>query len=253
MTEYWKDRQAAVFQSLQNETAAEINKRMAKYYVQAEQHCINAIENLYFKLPEDATVNDLYKLDKYWQMEAQIQEELTRLGNNTNAALDKGFINHFNKVSNVVGAQLKTSFATIDKTVVRALVEEPWCADGLSYSARIWNNMALLKTTLDEELSKCVITGSSTISLTKVLEQRFGVARYNASRVARAEIAHVQNKAAQMRYKEAGVTQLEFYATEDERECEECGAMHGKIFSIDEDNIAPLHPFCRCTLLPVLE
>ncbi|MBQ0088111.1 MAG: minor capsid protein [Prevotellaceae bacterium] len=243
MTEYWKDRQAVALQSLSDKNAAAVNKQIVKYYKQAQRYCVNAIENLYMKLPENATLNDFYNLDRYWEMEANIQKELKYLGDRTADTLKRSLLKQFDITSDFVAAQLNTSFATINNTVVDALVSEVWCADGLSWSDRIWNNIGELQTTLNEELSKCVIAGSKTDDLRRQLQSRFGVSYSAADRVIRTEIAHVQTTAAQQRYKDAGITEVEFYASADERECDECGALHGKRFSVDTEGLVPLHPF----------
>ena len=69
-------------------------------------------------------------------------------------------------------------------------------------------------------------------------------------------MTHVQTEAAADRYKDAGVTEYEILVAEDERLCNECGAMHGKRFPITEKqpgiNAPPFHPNCRCTIIPVL-
>ena len=51
-------------------------------------------------------------------------------------------------------------------------------------------------------------------------------------------------------YQDAGVDTVMWITKEDERVCEECGPLHGKVFRIDE---APpkLHWGCRCRLIPV--
>lgn len=64
---------------------------------------------------------------------------------------------------------------------------------------------------------------------------------------------HYLNEASRKGYKDAGVQKVQFWAAEDERTCETCGAMHEKIYPIEKAPILPLHPHCRCTWLPVLE
>ena len=43
------------------------------------------------------------------------------------------------------------------------------------------------------------------------------------------------------------------WATElDERVCEECDALEGEVFLLDEAPACPMHPNCRCRLVPVM-
>lgn len=49
------------------------------------------------------------------------------------------------------------------------------------------------------------------------------------------------------------VTKVQWWAAEDERTCETCGANHEKEYDIDKAPILPCHPGCRCTWLPVID
>ena len=58
-------------------------------------------------------------------------------------------------------------------------------------------------------------------------------------------------------YKEAGVEYYEYLAVGDDRTSEECMDLNGKIFRLDEarvgENFPPMHPNCRCTIIPVMD
>lgn len=95
-----------------------------------------------------------------------------------------------------------------------------------------------------------------------------------AEMIARSETIRALNAGANEAYRQAGVTQKEWYASEDERTCEFCGEMHGKTVGVEETwwkqgdvmqvgesalrldyedvGYPPLHPDCRCTVLPVI-
>jgi len=64
----------------------------------------------------------------------------------------------------------------------------------------------------------------------------------------------LENKAKQRmdNYKKHGVAEVEWLAALDERTCDECDDLNGKKFPIDEVPNCPLHPTCRCVLLPVI-
>jgi len=53
-------------------------------------------------------------------------------------------------------------------------------------------------------------------------------------------------------YRQMGVVeQVQFITTPDERMCEQCGEYTDKVFRLDEaGGLIPLHPRCRCTLIP---
>ncbi len=94
--------------------------------------------------------------------------------------------------------------------------------------------------------------------------------------IARTEVSRASNFATQEGYKQSGVVRAkEWLTAADERLCEFCAAMDGKIIGLDEnffdkgdemsgengnlkldyENVAspPLHPNCRCTLIPVIK
>jgi len=77
--------------------------------------------------------------------------------------------------------------------------------------------------------------------------------RGRAQRIARTEIIAASNEGALAGYEENGIQKAEFYTALDERTCEECSALHGDIYPIDEAHgIIPVHPGCRCTYIPIV-
>lgn len=57
----------------------------------------------------------------------------------------------------------------------------------------------------------------------------------------------------QKAYEEAGYEEVRWHAVEDERKCSICGKLHDTKFKINEAPHAPIHPRCRCILLPVID
>lgn len=198
------------------------------------------------------TPADLYKLAKYYEMQSQVAAELTKLGNNQAALLSKQFIDEYMSVYESLAIPGDDAFKTIDRQAAEQAINQIWCADGKSWSQRIWTNTDDLKQTLNDELIKCVISGKKTSELTKLLQERFGVSYNRAATVVRTETAHIQTQAAQQRYTDYGITEVEVFADEDERRCEVCGKLHQKKFPIGGTMPVPAHPNCRCCILPVI-
>jgi SPP1 gp7 family putative phage head morphogenesis protein len=71
--------------------------------------------------------------------------------------------------------------------------------------------------------------------------------------IARTEIINAYNQGKMNMYKQAGLTQYEWLTALDERTCEECTDLDGKVFNIGNGQIPPIHPNCRCTTLAVVE
>lgn len=256
---YWQDRQAEELNRLSDKTIKQIERQMRKYYASAMQKTIADFEDTYLKIlaaqseGREPTPADLYKLDKYWQSQAQLRRELTMLGDKQTALLSKYFEESFFEIYYSLGKVGGAAFSTIDTTMVNQLINSIWCADGKSWSKRIWDNNEKLVQTLNDELIHCVATGKKTTELKKILQEQFSVSYNQADTLVRTEIAHIQNQAAIERYKSAGITEVQVWTTPDERRCEVCGELHKKKFAITQTAPVPAHPRCRCNVVPVVD
>lgn len=256
---YWKDRMANSQTKLTNKSIKQIEKQMKKYYGTAMNHVIADFEATYNRLlaateeGRQPTPADLYKLDKYWQMQGQMRHELQKLGEKQVVALSKIFELNFFDVYYSIGIPGMQAFNTIDVPMVQQLINHIWVADGKSWSQRIWENTELLAATLNEELISCVAAGKKTTDLKNMLQERFNVSYSRADALARTELAHIQTQAAKQRYTDYGIQQVEIWADEDERRCEVCGKLHEKKYPVGAEVPIPAHPRCRCCIVPVVE
>ena len=101
-----------------------------------------------------------------------------------------------------------------------------------------------------------------------------------AQMIAQTETIRSSNAGAVMSYQKAGIEQKQWYTAQDDKVCEFCGEMHGKIvgtaenfwnlgdvmkidvedkdpismtFGYEDVHAPPLHVNCRCTILPVVD
>ena len=120
-------------------------------------------------------------------------------------------------------------------------------------------NLSALKGITDEtnkaiiqELTSGMHNGEGIPKLAKRIEGRIeniGMAR--ARVMAWHETSFAFNNAADVRYHQYGITKVEWLTGQDERVCEKCAPLDGKVFRIDEAPECPLHIRCRCTKLAV--
>ena len=199
------------------------------------------------------TPADLYKLDTYWQMQAQLDAQLKSLNERQQRQLLRAFRRNYADIYGSISLPGYEAFNTIDEDAVMHVVNQIWCSDGKSWSQRIWENTNLLKETLNEELINCVVSGKPPSYLKKVLQERFSVSFGRADALVRTELAHIQTQAAKQRYRDYGIQQLEVLADKDERRCDVCGKLHGKRYSINDVMPVPAHPRCRCCMVPVID
>ena len=139
------------------------------------------------------------------------------------------------------------------------MINTSWLPDGKNFSDRVWDNTAKLTETLNEQLVHCVITGKKTTELKKLLQERFNVSYNQANTLVRTEIAHIQTQAAAQRYKDYGLEYYEFLGREGDSCGHEpdCHDLNGKKFLLTEmkvgENAPPIHPNCRCCIIPVVK
>lgn len=256
---YWQERGAAAQAELTERSIAQTEKQLARYYARTQQEVIGLFEATYNKLlttvaeGKTPTPADLYKLDSYWQMQGQLKALLLKLGDKQAALLGDRFAKQYRAIYESLALQSSGAFSKIDADVAKQMVNQIWCADGKTWSNRVWDNTELLQQRLNESLIECVVAGRKPSALKELLQNEFGVSFSRADTLVRTEMSHIQNQAARDRYRAEGVEEFEVWADKDERRCDVCGELHKKRFPINAKIPIPAHPRCRCCILPVVD
>lgn len=257
---YWEDRLGKSITNLFDKNTEQARKQLIKYYKKAMEDIVGQFEKTYQHLlssmdeGREPTPADLYNLDKYWEMQAQLKTKLQKLGDTTYKVMSDNFVNQFKSVYE--GLELPFSaraFNTLSDENINQMILQIWCADGKSWSDRIWTNTDKLQQALNDNLINCVLTGKKPTELKQMLMKDFNVSFNNADTIVRTEIARIQTQAAVQRYKDYGLDEVEILADKDERRCDVCGKLHGKRFKIGANLPIPAHPRCRCSVIPVLD
>lgn len=255
--EYWARRNLLAQYNKTSKSIQEIEEQLIKYYGKAQEKIIGQFIEIYEKVLSNIeegktpTAADLYKLDTYWQGQTQLRDMLKELGNKEAEMLSKAFTSQYVDVYEAIALPGVETFSTMDLTIAHEIINQVWCADGKSWSERIWDNTAELAQTLEHELTQCLVTGKKTTELKKTLQEKFNVSYHRADTLVRTEMAHIQNEAAKKRYLDNGITEFEIWAPKDERQCEHCGTLHRKRYPSGAALPVPAHPNCRCSVLPV--
>lgn len=243
----------------------EINAQMKKYYANAMKRTIADFEATYDKIlatkkkGEKVTPADLYNLDKYWKMQGQLREELQLLGDKEISLLSTKFEEQYRDIYKSTTLRSKSSgnFAEISDASVKEMINSCWCADGKTWSDRVWDNTEKLAETLNEELVHCVVTGKKTSELKQLLQERFNVSYRQAETLVRTEIAQLQVSASRNRYESYGLKEYEILGRDEHDIGCVCKKMNGKKFKLSEMKIGvnapPFHPRCRCDIIPVVD
>lgn len=256
---YWGDRAAKAQAALSNKTIAQTEAQIKKYYRKSFDKTLGEFEKVYNKIFQDIakgktpTPADLYKLDDYWKLQYVLKEELQALGDRQVAVLSRNFVKHFESIYESLALPGELAFQKLDRSAVQQMVNQIWCADGKSWSSRVWTNTSKLADVLNDHLIHSVATGAKPGELKKLLQREFDVAYHRADALVRTEIAHIQTEAARERYRGYGIREVEVLVDEDERTCPICAKLEGERYSINATMPVPAHTRCRCCIVPVVE
>ena len=273
MADYWEKRMLDAQKKWTDKDIDAINKQLLHYFRVASSSIIKEFEAVYDKVLANAeegkpiTPADLYKLDRYYQMNAQINKVLQTLGNRTAVLLEDKFEQEYKNICSaltvdkegkvVKAAVSDKAFSTINEQIAKQVANQIWCADGKSWNQRIWKNLDYLRQTLEEGLIECAVTGKKTSELKKRLMERFNVTYNQAENIVRTEMAHVETQAALDKYKASGTQKVRIIVDPDERTCDICAKKDDEIVDISianpGRNCPPFHPRCRCAIAAVVE
>lgn len=258
-SEYWAKRAAATQEALTDKTIAETEAQLVKYYGNTMKKIIGQFEETYNKVllsiedGREPTPADLYKLNKYWELQASIQKELQKLGDKQHILFSKKFMDEYENIYRVVALKDDLFFSEMDREAAQHMINQIWCADGKSWSSRIWTNTNKLQQALNDGLMDCLLSGKKTTELRSYLMNEFDVSFKRADRLIRTEMAHIQTQAARQSYLDSGVDEVEVWASKDERRCEICGKLHLKRYAVYDAMPVPAHSNCRCCIIPVVD
>ena len=254
MNNYWAERTAKTQERLTSKSIKDTEKQLKKYYKSSMEKILGQFQEVYLKLfssiseGREPILADLYKLDKYWQLQGQLKVELQKLGDKQAALMSKKFEDQYINIYNALALQDSGMFSEVDRETAHQMINQIWCADGQSWSNRIWTNTDKLQQALNDNLIDCVLTGKKTTQLKQILQEQFAVSYNRADSIVRTEMAHIQTQAAQQRYKDYGIKEVEVWADEDERRCDVCGKLHETRYQVGAALPIPAHPFAGAAL-----
>jgi SPP1 gp7 family putative phage head morphogenesis protein len=136
-------------------------------------------------------------------------------------------------------------FSTPDRRTVDRILRAKFM--GKNYSERVWSNTDKLARTLRETIGSAVASGQSNTKTARLVRERYGVSRYEATRLVATETARFSTQASQDSYSSIGIQEWVYLATLDSRTSDECGFHDNKRYPINGGPQIPLHPNCRCT------
>ena len=262
---------------------AALDKEIAAYYAKYGEENVIAFRTLLLELPDADKQLLLQNMDEFAKQYPEFADllpvresiyKLNRLeGLQTSSVLQQlkigaieqaKFREHFEKqalkYANYAAEQLGfgTNFYRIDSEMLQVVIGNPWC-NGKDFSERIWANREALAQTLQNEIANGLIRGEDYKTMSRILQQKFeNTSQKQAERLVFTEDTYLSNEAKIRPFeRNAAYTHYEYLCVEDHRTCETCRALSGQTFEISKRNAGlnfpPMHPWCRCTVMPVVE
>lgn len=132
-----------------------------------------------------------------------------------------------------------------------------WGTDNLTWEDRLADDVNTWTANVTNDLKRSFLTKKVIDDVLEMLNKRFVTMENVVRSLGVTESTAASSIARETAFKELGIKKYRYYAREDERTCEKCGALHGLIFpmSVYEPGVtaSPLHPRCRCWEVPIRE
>lgn len=250
--EYWAERIAAGTWEIYNSTE-EKNRKLLEMYKDASQRITNELYRLAEKLQKQGFKNtDVYRNNQLVKLNVEILKAIKQLGGNAEAFEQKSMFSAFAENYEMIGDMIGgADFAMPNKGAMEKMMQRPWRGD--DFSSRLWKNTKKLSSVLNDILQHGIQQGKTVTEIAVDIDNQMQAGFNAAHRLVRTETMHVLSESSKEGYKAAGVKKIQFWAAEDERTCDRCGKLHGKVYDFDSAPVLPLHPNCRCTYLPVMD
>jgi SPP1 gp7 family putative phage head morphogenesis protein len=148
-----------------------------------------------------------------------------------------------------IAREFGQSFEVVSEQQLQRLLTQP--NKGLTLSQRIYANNDIVARKLNTDISRLLFQNEKPEVIKRELVKNLNITQGQAERLFRTETSRFFNEASHDAYRQAGLANFEFLAEADA--CDICGSLDGKIYDINASTPVPVHPNCRCAILPVVE
>lgn len=221
-------------------------RHKAKMYVRrkdfsGEANRVLKLYNLTMKISREQLLKqhlDLIVRDTGLNLQSKLEDHLVE-------AVDR----EVERQAHILGEHVK-----IDDAEVKAVVNSNF--KGVTWSQRIWKDMALVQKEVEQITSHVVIRGRHPNEFVSEFKKQTNSTSYNASRLLVTESARVQTESQKIAYlKDLGEDgKYKYVAKIDSKTSKLCHSLNGKIFKVKDMipgvNAPPMHPWCRSTTVP---
>lgn len=226
-----------------SETDVKAFEAKAAEYVRTKDFSAEANERL-------EIYNLTMRINRLEMLKSEIGLELIDGSNQLDKAIKTQLLNEAHdeakRQAGILGDHVYFSQKTIE-----SIVNGSYKSESVTFSENIWGYTDELKGTLDGLLSRVIIQGEHPTAVAKQLDKVFGSTKYQSERLMRTESCRVYSTMAEESIKQSGYDKIEWLAEPDA--CDECAALDGQVFDVNDGDRPPVHPNCRCAILPYLD
>lgn len=115
---------------------------------------------------------------------------------------------------------------------------------GKHFSTRIWDNEEEVAKHLHKKIDDFLNGEINVNQIKKDIEKTFNTSAYNAKRLVETEVNRCEDEAFRRFCKETGVKKVKRNEILDDKICDDCKELDGKVFDLD-DAPSVIHPLCR--------
>ena len=257
MSKYWEQRVMEENQKYCDLSIADQKRQLKKLYKEQNEKLEAKLNKVYLKMMTDQEregqiyINDMFRTRTYHELMAEFNARAKALGSQQVIITEKALLDMYEKSKEITEKFIPKGTITgqwMRPSAVRPedVIKTAWVADGKNYSDRIWADKKKLVETLYDEFAEGVMLGKGAGEISKSLKRRMNVSFSAAMTLAITETAHIQIVGQVDKYLEMGFHYGKYQAVGDDRTCDECAKLDGRIFPLDEiRRLIPQHPRCR--------
>lgn len=214
------------------------------------------IRNFYQKYGKDGVVT--YNEAKKWVNSENHSRRSFLLYMFIGDVLYDSFLELSEQLKSVLKEVIKKESDFFDVDVdVEKILKADWGIDESNWVDRLEDDVDLWTARLVNDRKTDFLHRTSIDDVLDEIDGRFTSMEKVLRKLVMSESTAIGSLARQQIFKELGVKKYRYYAREDERTCEECGALHGLVFPISAYEVgvtaSPIHPHCRCWEVPIID
>ena len=214
------------------------------------------LREFYSKYGKDGVVTyqDARKWVSYKDHKRRITWLLLMLSDQFNMLHDKLDTKFDNFLVEVIQKEQDFFDVNVDSNDV---INANWGTDNSTWYDRLSDDVDLWKTYVANDLKRSFMRQDNIEDVIEQLDKRFTSMENVVQKLAMTESTAVGSITRKEIFKELGIKKYRYYAREDERTCDVCGSLHGLVFPVSSYeigvNASPMHPWCRCWEVPIVE